>query len=131
MAGDSNFQATPVGFADDECMRLESIEPLASLADEQMELLTEMLADHPEIDHQNLVVYWARWGGDRRALVAPVSEGLRPGMAVIAEGWTELSQKVGVLDDRRGALDPGELVEVQLARALVADAELEGPDELD
>jgi hypothetical protein len=96
----------------DERVRIEVIEPLASLTEAERELLDEMLEDHPDLDRAALVVY--RTSGSGRPLVAPANVALRAGITVVCDGWTETAQSVS-------SDNPERVVEVGLAAALSAD----------
>ena len=96
-----------------ETMRIESVEPLASLSDDEHELLDEMLGEHPELDRESLVVYRVTRSGTRtRPLVAPGNDTLGPGSRVVSVGWSTAAQ-VGQSDGRSA--------ELELAGALIPD----------
>ena len=53
-------------------MRIEAIEPLSSLASDELMFLHELLDEHPELDRHGLVVYRiSRGGAVTHPLVAP------------------------------------------------------------
>lgn len=94
-------------------MRIEVIEPLASLTEAERELLDDLLEDHPDLDRAALVVY--RTSGSSRPLIAPANEALRPGVTVVCVGWTVTAQIASSGDP------PERVVEVGLAATLSAD----------
>jgi hypothetical protein len=81
---------------------IDAIEPLEALNDDQRELLDELARDYPEL-REEPIVYWLRDSPKRaaRAVVAPVSDELKPGDKVVCEGWSAAVQRVS-LDETTG-----------------------------
>jgi hypothetical protein len=93
-------------------MRIEAVEPLASLTEVEAELLDELLEEHPDIERGALVVY--RMSGSGRRLIALADEALSPGVDVVCVGWTAVVQRASSEGSEHD-------VKVELAAALRQD----------